>query len=132
MSWQVKSSAARFALTLSAVFLMMGTALGAFGAHGLRSVLTADAMHAYETAVLYQLVHALGLFALGVWMRSTDRALLRVASWLIAGGILLFSGSIFATTFGAPRLFGALAPLGGIALMTAWLLVAIAAFNDPR
>ena len=106
MSWQAKSSAARVALVFGAVFLMIGTALGAFGAHGLRGVLTPDAMHAYETAVLYQLVHALGLFALGVWMRSTDRALLRLAAWLIVGGILLFSGSIFATTFGAPRLFG--------------------------
>ena len=78
----------------------------------------------YETAVRYHFIHALGLLAIGVLLRSLDGGLLRWSATLVLAGIILFSGSLYWLTFGAPRFVGIITPLGGLALIAGWILFA--------
>jgi uncharacterized membrane protein YgdD (TMEM256/DUF423 family) len=116
-------------LALAALALALATILGAFGAHGLKGQLAPDRLEIYETAVRYHFFHALGLLGVGLALRFIDGPLARWAAVLIAAGIVLFSGSLYALTFGAPRLIGVVTPVGGLALIAGWLLFALAAFR---
>ena len=111
-------------LALAGLLLALGTACGAFGAHALKDALTPERLHSWETAVRYQFFQALGLLGVGLTLRTIDAGALRVAAWLIVTGIVLFSGSLYALSLGAPRALGALTPLGGLAWIAAWLLFA--------
>jgi len=114
----------------SAVLGFLGVAAGTFGAHGLERV-TAEpkALAWWSTGVLYHLVHALALLAVGLLAaipgagNRPSRAL-TVAAWSFTVGVLVFSGSLYAMALGAPRWFGAIAPLGGVAFLTGWVSVA--------
>lgn len=117
-------------LALAGLALALGTIFGAFGAHTLKGQLTPDRLEVYETAVRYHFFNALGLLGVGLAMRFMDGALLRWAAGLILAGILLFSGSLYALTFGAPRLLGVVTPLGGLALIAGWLLFAAGALKQ--
>jgi len=111
----------RRTLALAGTLIALATVLGAFGAHALRSQLPPDRLQIFETAVRYQFFHALGLLAIGVLMRSMDSPVLRGSALAIVIGIMLFSGSLYLLTFGAPRALGAITPLGGLALIGGWL-----------
>jgi len=95
-----------------------GVALGAFGAHALRESLANRGMtSAWETAVLYQLVHSVAIYAAtGLGANSLK------AGYAWALGIVLFSGSLFALALGGPGWLGPVTPLGGIALLAGWAL----------
>src|SRR5579871_3262753 len=93
----------RRTLALAGSLIALATVLGAFGAHALRSQLPPDRLQIFETAVRYQFFHALGLLAIGVLMRTLDSALLRGSALTLLVGIILFSGSLYLLTFGAPR-----------------------------
>lgn len=116
----------RLLLPLAAMFVALATILGAFGAHALQTRLAPERLAIYETAVRYQFYHALGLLVVGWIARSTDLSALRWSGLLIALGIVLFSGSIYALSFGAPRPLGVVTPIGGLALIAGWLLFATA------
>jgi len=117
----------RIFLFLGALNGLAAVALGAFGAHGLKARLGADALAVYHTAVQYHFVHALGLLALGLAaLHWSDMALLRWSGWVMLAGIVVFSGSLYALSLGAPRWFGALTPFGGGAFLVAWALLAVA------
>jgi uncharacterized membrane protein YgdD (TMEM256/DUF423 family) len=116
---------ARKTLTIAGVLIALATACGAFGAHALKSHLAPDRLQVYETAVRYHFLHALGLLAIGVLLRTTDGELLRWSAALVLTGIILFSGSLYLLTFGAPRFVGIVTPLGGLALIVGWMLFAI-------
>ncbi len=111
-SWTIRAAA-----TLG----FLGVALGAFGAHSLKRVLndfgTADI---WETAVFYQLVHAVALLALAI----TDRAS-RLLSILWIVGIVIFSGTLYIIATSEMKWLGAITPIGGVLLLVGWLLVAI-------
>jgi uncharacterized membrane protein YgdD (TMEM256/DUF423 family) len=115
---------ARKTLAIAALLIALATALGAFGAHALKAHLPQDKLQVYETAVRYHFLHALGLLAIGVLLRTLDSELLRWAAALVLAGIVLFSGSLYLLTFGAPRLVGILTPVGGLALIAGWILFA--------
>ena len=115
---------ARKTLVIAGLLIALATALGAFGAHALKAHLPQDKLQVYETAVRYHFLHALGLLAIGVLLRSLDGELLRWAAALVLAGIVLFSGSLYLLTFGAPRLVGILTPVGGLALIAGWVLFA--------
>jgi uncharacterized membrane protein YgdD (TMEM256/DUF423 family) len=115
---------ARRTLALAGLLIALATVLGAFGAHALKAHLSQDKLQVYETAVRYHFLHALGLLAIGVLLRSMDGELLRWSAALILAGILLFSGSLYLLTFGAPRLLGIVTPIGGLALIAGWILFA--------
>lgn len=115
---------ARKTLAIAGILLALATAFGAFGAHALKAHLTQDKLQVYETAVRYHFINALGLLAIGVLLRSLDGELLRWSAVLLLTGIILFSGSLYLLTFGAPRVLGVITPVGGLALIAAWALFA--------
>jgi uncharacterized membrane protein YgdD (TMEM256/DUF423 family) len=111
---------------LAAGLLAAAVMLGAFGAHGLRGRLDAYAMGIYEKAVFYHFVHALGLMLVSLMPRL---GLLEspAAGWicgLLAAGTLLFSGSLYLLAVTGARLLGAVTPIGGVAFIAGWLLLA--------
>jgi uncharacterized membrane protein YgdD (TMEM256/DUF423 family) len=115
---------ARKTLAIAGLLIALATALGAFGAHALKAHLPQDKLQVYETAVRYHFLHALGLLAIGVLLRSLDGELLRWSAALVLAGIVLFSGSLYLLTFGAPRLVGIITPVGGLALIAGWIAFA--------
>ncbi|MBS0422279.1 MAG: DUF423 domain-containing protein [Proteobacteria bacterium] len=116
---------ARKTLAVAGVLIALATVLGAFGAHALKTHLSQDRLMVYETAVRYHFIHALGLLAMGVLLRSVDGEMLRWSAALVLAGIVLFSGSLYLLTFGAPRFLGIITPLGGLALIAGWALFAV-------
>ncbi|MCC9002405.1 MAG: DUF423 domain-containing protein, partial [Candidatus Competibacter sp.] len=91
------SPMAKLWLTLGSVGMLLAVAMGAFGAHALKKTLTPDLMAIYETAVHYHVYHALGLIAIGLLaLHLPATALLRWAGVLMAAGLVLFSGSLYA------------------------------------
>lgn len=102
--------------------------LGALGAHALRETLASRGrLDAWHTAANYQLAHAIAGLAVLVWAtcRPTDaKALSRIATCWFAGSVL-FSGSIYALALGGPKLLGPVTPLGGLAFLAGWALLAI-------
>jgi uncharacterized membrane protein YgdD (TMEM256/DUF423 family) len=91
---------------------------GAFGAHGLKSILDAHSLDVWHTAVLYQFVHALALFAVGF---APVQQPWRVSYWAWIMGTLLFSGSLYSLALGAPKMVGIITPIGGIAFCVGWI-----------
>ncbi len=116
---------ARKTLAIAGVLIALATVLGAFGAHALKAHLSQDRLMVYETAVRYHFIHALGLLAMGVLMRSVDGGMLRWSAVLVLAGIILFSGSLYLLTFDAPRLLGIITPVGGLALIAGWAMFAV-------
>lgn len=110
------------------LFALLGVALGAFGAHGLRETLSAEAKATYQTAVLYHLVHSLGLLAVG-WLATLkpSEGLLRLAGWSFILGVILFSGSLYLLSVTGMRKFGIITPLGGLSFLIGWACLAAAA-----
>ena len=113
----------RRTLAIAGLLLALATVCGAFGAHALRT-LPAERLQVYETAVRYHFFNSLGLLGIGLALRSVDAALLKWSAALLLIGIVLFSGSLYALTFGAPRALGAVTPIGGVALIAGWLAFA--------
>ena len=111
-------------LATAGIFLALAMVLGAFGAHALKGQLTPDQLHVYETAVMYHFFNALGLLGIGLTLRFVNRPAVRWAAVLILVGIVLFSCSLYALTFGAPRLVGVVTPFGGLTLMAGWICFA--------
>jgi uncharacterized membrane protein YgdD (TMEM256/DUF423 family) len=111
-------------LASAGALLALATIFGAFGAHALKSQLAPDRLQVYETAVRYHFFHALGLLGIGITLRFVDAAAIRWAAMLVLLGIVLFSGSLYALTFGAPRPVGVITPLGGLALIAGWICFA--------
>ncbi|MGA7541171.1 MAG: DUF423 domain-containing protein [Steroidobacteraceae bacterium] len=116
--------AARRVLGAAGVLLALATVAGALGAHTLKSHWATERLDVYDTAVRYQFYHSLGLLGIGLALRTRDVAPLKAAALLIIAGIVLFSGSLYALTFGAPRLLGVVTPIGGLALIVGWLAFA--------
>jgi uncharacterized membrane protein YgdD (TMEM256/DUF423 family) len=121
----MQSDARRFC-QLAAVLLALATLLGALGAHALRPRLTPDRYEVLQTALHYQYFHSLGLLGLGLLLDRWPMRSLRIAGWLLFGGVVLFSGSLYLIIAGAPRVIGVLTPIGGLSLIVAWCLTALA------
>ena len=110
---------------LAAIVMAFGVALGAFGAHGLKPRLMPDMLAIYETGVRYHLVHGLALFVVA-WLAGEDQTRsARLAGILFAVGILLFSGSLYLLALTGIRALGAITPLGGLAWIAGWTIVAL-------
>jgi uncharacterized membrane protein YgdD (TMEM256/DUF423 family) len=117
------------ALGVAGVLLALATLCGAFGAHTLRSTLAPERLALWETAVRYQFFQSLGLLGVALTLRSLDSGALRLAALLLAVGVVLFCGSLYALALGAPRLTGIVTPFGGLAWIAAWLLFAYGAWR---
>lgn len=112
---------------IGSVFLALAVGLGAFGAHGLKDRLSEYAMSVYEKAVFYHFVHALGLLIVGLFAKtgSVSAQGANRVGWLLSVGIVVFSGSLYALAISGVRVLGAITPLGGIAFIAAWVMLAI-------
>jgi uncharacterized membrane protein YgdD (TMEM256/DUF423 family) len=110
--------------------MLLAVVLGAFGAHALAARLPARDLDVFDTAVSYQQIHALGLIVVGALARESVPTLLQWSSILMLAGIVLFSGSLYLIVAGAPRQLGIVTPVGGLAFIAAWALLAIHAVRD--
>jgi uncharacterized membrane protein YgdD (TMEM256/DUF423 family) len=121
------AGAARLFVALGALLAALGVALGAYGAHALRARLAPEALAIYQTAAQYQMWHALGLLGVGLLCNVLPGSTwLRASGWLLALGVVLFSGSLYLLAATGMRWLGAVTPLGGSALILGWLAMAIA------
>ena len=116
-------------VVLGALFGALSVAAGAFGAHALRSQLEPRMLEVFETAVRYQMYHALALFAAAWLVQQTEAPAAQLAGWAFVAGILLFSGSLYAMIFTGVRGLGAITPIGGLAFMVGWAALAVAALK---
>ena len=112
---------------VGAVAGFLGVALGAFGTHGLRSRLSPEMMGAFESAVRYQMYHALAILMVGLILGRLDGWMFRAAGWAFTLGIVLFSGSLYLLALTGVTILGAVTPLGGLAFLVGWGLLAVAA-----
>jgi uncharacterized membrane protein YgdD (TMEM256/DUF423 family) len=95
----------------------------------LRQILSAEDLATFEIGVRYQMYHALALIAVAWATTRWDHAALAAAGWLFAGGIVVFSGSLYALVLTGQRWLGAVTPLGGVAMIAGWALLGWAAYR---
>jgi uncharacterized membrane protein YgdD (TMEM256/DUF423 family) len=113
-------------LLIGALAGLMGVGLGAFGAHGLRGRLSPEMLAVFETAVRYQMYHALALVLTAVILGRMDGWLVRTAGWAFTAGIVLFSGSLYVLALTGITAFGAITPIGGLAFLLGWGCLVVA------
>ncbi len=117
---------------IAAISGFLAVALGAFGAHALKARLPDDLLAIYHTAVQYQFWHTAALLAVGLLLlHFPQHALLKYSGWLFVAGILIFSGSLYVLALTGTRWLGAITPIGGVALLAGWLLLALAMLQKP-
>ena len=102
----------------------LGVVFGAFGAHALKASLSAEMLTTFETGVRYQMYHGLGLLAVAWAISKWPDRRLAAAAWLLLAGTVVFSGSLYILVLSGVRWFGAITPIGGVALIAGWGLVA--------
>ncbi len=117
----------RALLVAASLFGLLGVALGAFGAHALRTKVSQERLATFETGVRYMLYHAFALFAVvAVRTWGPDSAASAVAGIAFVLGVLLFSGSLFLLVLTDAPKWGAVTPLGGVILLVGWAALAYA------
>jgi uncharacterized membrane protein YgdD (TMEM256/DUF423 family) len=119
---------------IGAVLMALAVGMGAFGTHGLRNRLDAYSMSVYEKAAFYHFIHALGILLVSLLGRTTAISVAGQArvAWLLLIGIIIFSGSLYALALSGVRILGAITPIGGIAFIAGWLLLAYEAVRARR
>jgi uncharacterized membrane protein YgdD (TMEM256/DUF423 family) len=121
---------ASLTLFIAAILGFLAVGLGAFGAHGLKTTLSADMMAVYQTAVQYHFYHCFALLIVGLLMYSgIEHMSLRVSAVLFFVGVLVFSGSLYAMAFTGARWLGAITPIGGLMFLVAWACLAYSAWK---
>jgi uncharacterized membrane protein YgdD (TMEM256/DUF423 family) len=105
---------------VASLFMFLAVGLGAFGAHAIRGNISEYYLEVYKTAVLYQFIHALGLFIVA-WLStiSTDPKI-SLAGFFMSAGIIIFCGSLYVLSLTGIKWVGALTPLGGLSFLVAW------------
>ncbi|MFA6052989.1 MAG: DUF423 domain-containing protein [Methylobacter sp.] len=120
-------------LLLGALSALIGVGMGAFGAHGLKAVISPEMLTIYQTGVTYQMWHALGLIGIAlIPQQASDSKLVHWAGWLMFAGIVLFSGSLYLLVLLSLNWLGMITPIGGVSFLTAWLLITIFAAKNIR
>ncbi|MFC4736449.1 DUF423 domain-containing protein [Bacillus daqingensis] len=119
-------------LMIGAVMSFLFVAIGAFGAHALAGRLEQTGYTAtFETGVQYHMIHALAIIAVAVLTQHlSSHGLLHGAGWAFTAGIVIFSGSLYTLSLTGIRIFGAITPIGGLAFLIGWVLIAIAAIVE--
>ncbi len=120
---------ARIWVVAGAIAGLVAVAAGAAGTHALRGTLEPDDLRTFETAVRFQMYHALALLATGLIAMRWDSRYVNLAGWFFVAGMVLFSGSLYALAMTGVGTFGAIAPLGGLSLMAAWALLGVGALR---
>ncbi len=124
------NSIAKLFLVLGSVNAMLAVMLGAFGAHGLKKMLTPDLLAVFVTGVQYHFYHALGLLAVGlIAIHLPGSIQLKLSGWLMVAGIIVFSGSLYLLALTGIRWLGAITPIGGVCFILAWAMLALAVYK---
>ncbi len=120
----------RLFVIIAAAVMALGVAAGAFGAHALRARFRArpDLATIYETAVRYQMIHGLGLLAVAWAATLWPGPFVNAAGTLFVAGVVLFPGSLYLLSMTGLRWLGAITPLGGVAFITGWIALLLAAW----
>jgi uncharacterized membrane protein YgdD (TMEM256/DUF423 family) len=116
-------------LLIGALSGFLAVAFGAFGAHALRARLSPEMLVVFETGARYQMYHALALVLVALTLGRLDGRLVRTAGWMFTAGIVLFSGSLYALALTGITALGAVTPLGGLAFLVGWALLAMAGWT---
>jgi uncharacterized membrane protein YgdD (TMEM256/DUF423 family) len=124
-------------VTLKIAFLFaafagaLGVVLGAFGAHALRGSIEPRLIETFQTAVQYQLIHALALLLVSLTMGWLGQSLsLEISAYAFMAGIILFSGSLYGLVLTEMKWLGPVTPLGGLCLIVGWLALLIGGFRQ--
>lgn len=121
----------KYFIFLGSINAFLAVALGAFGAHSLKSRLSAEMLEIFQTGVQYHIFHALGLILVGIishWLSHSP--LVNWSGGLLLAGIVIFSGSLYVLSVSGIRAFGAVTPIGGVAFLLGWILLAVASFKQ--
>ncbi len=126
------STVPRWIAVAAGILGLTGVALGALGAHGPvhDTLVGRGTLDQWRTAAFYQIVHAVALLALAGWPGGGAKTPWIAGCWTV--GIILFSGSIYSLALGGPDFLGPATPVGGLALLLGWFLVAWTAFSSPK
>ncbi|MES3019232.1 MAG: DUF423 domain-containing protein [Bacteroidota bacterium] len=122
-------------IVIASVFGILAVILGAFGAHGLKQMVSAEALDTWHTAVQYQFYHTLAMLFLATFSRFKSRAI-NAASWFFTAGIMLFSGSLYLIStkellnIENGSLLGPLTPIGGLFFILGWICLLVATIKN--
>ncbi|MAO66476.1 MAG: hypothetical protein CL666_15910 [Balneola sp.] len=116
-------------IAIAAILLAIAVAAGAFGAHALKNILSAERLETWQTAVQYHAWHALGLMLIALIGTQFEIAITWPAS-LILAGIVVFSGSLYTLCLSGIGWFGAITPIGGLAFIAGWVVLAVQFFRE--
>ena len=119
----------RFFFIAGSVSAFLGVALGAFAAHGLKTKLPPDMFNIFEVGVRYHMYHALALLAVAWASTRWPGGSITAAGWLFLAGTIIFSGSLYLLSLSGMRWLGAITPIGGLAFLLGWLLLAWGAWH---
>lgn len=115
------------------ILLLLAVVLGAFGAHALKALISAQQLQVWRTANDYQFYHALGLLGLGIWSsQQTASRWIKLSGYSLLLGVLVFSGSLYAMVISGISWLGMITPLGGILFLLGWMFWLIAVLTQPR
>ncbi len=118
-------------IIIGAINAFLAVALGAFGAHGLKDKIEPYYLDIWKTGVTYQMFHALGILAVAMLLgKAAASSLFSWSGWLMLIGIILFSGSLYVLSVTKISVIGIITPFGGVAFLTAWILMIIGAVKN--
>ena len=113
-------------IIISATMGALGVALGAFGAHGLKSILTPEMLETYRTGIFYHLIHAVVLLGLSLSTKYN----FTIPFYIIFVGIVLFSFSLYAYALSGIKIFAMITPIGGISLILGWIAIMLTVLRN--
>ena len=119
----------RIFFVLGAMSASIGVAAGAFGAHGLKSRISAEMLTTFEVGVRYQMYHAFALIFAALAQAKWPSLLVKTSGWLFVIGTILFSGSLYLLSVSGIKWFGAITPIGGLAFLAGWVCLAWAVWR---
>lgn len=119
-----KSNTVNLIIALGALNAFLAVASGAFAAHGLKDVLSAESLNTFRTAADYQMMHGIGLILIGLLSKHEKNRCNIAAAWFMLSGILLFSGSLYTLATTGIKWLGIITPFGGVCFLIAWLTLA--------
>lgn len=116
---------------IASVMMALAIALGAFGAHGLKKIVSEEMLKVYNTGVQYHFYNSFGLFIVSFLMifKNDSKILLR-ASWILLIGMIIFSFSLYLLVILNMPILGAITPIGGTMLIVSWIMVSYAVLKD--
>ena len=113
----------KFGLIAGSLLSMLSVILGAFGAHYLKNTLNDYSLSVFQTGVLYQFFHSIGILVLVLLSKSIDNLNLDLSIWFFTIGIILFSGSLYLLAITSLKWLGAITPIGGMFFILGWMFL---------